>query len=140
MPEPARPEAADVDISSAGHAPVRQVMTGSVLGIVPTAPPEIALRMMVEAGVRHLPVVADGRCVGLLHEPDLLWNLWSTPGATPLCGAIARPSPACVEVTDTVGTTARRMAAASTDAVLVLDAGRIAGIVTAVDLVRLLGT
>jgi CBS domain-containing protein len=37
--------------------PVRHAMSPEVLGIVPEAPLEVALRMMVEARVRHLPVV-----------------------------------------------------------------------------------
>ena len=113
------------------------VMTPAVLGIVPAASLEVALRMMVEAGVRHLPVVDRGRCVGLLHESDILWRLWSTGGATSSrAAAVARSPVVAVATTDDLRTIARRMADAETDAALVVEEGRIVGIVTATDLVR----
>src|SRR5262245_53243895 len=102
--------------------PVQQVMTGDVLGIVPSAPLEVALRMMVEAGVRHLPVVDDDRCLGVLHEADMLWRLWSTNGASRLlCRAVMRSPAPCVDATATVRMAARCMAQTASDAVLVLD-------------------
>lgn len=113
------------------------VMTPAVLGIVPAAPLEVALRMMVEAGVRHLPVVDRGRCLGLLHESDILWRLWSTGGTTPSrAAAVARSSVVSVARTDDLRTIARRMTDAETDAALVVEEGRIVGIVTATDLLR----
>lgn len=112
-------------------------MTPEVLGIVPSAPLEVALRMMVEARVRHLPVVDRGRCVGLLHESDLLWRLWSTPAAAlPPAGAVARTPVVVVAVSNDVRTVARRMVDADTDAAVVTENGRIAGIVTTTDLLR----
>jgi CBS domain-containing protein len=117
---------------------VREVMTPDVLGIVPTAPLEVALRMMVEAGVRHLPVVDGDRCVGLLHESDVLWRLWTTEDRrAPLVAAVVRTPPLSVNAGDTVHTAAGRMTGAKTDAVLVLDAGRLVGIITATDILRL---
>jgi len=113
------------------------VMTSEVLGIVPSAPLEVALRMMVEAGVRHLPVVERDRCVGLLHESDVLWRLWSTAGGTTLrVGAVARTPAVNVVASDDVHTIARRMVDAETDAALVIESGQIVGIVTATDLLR----
>lgn len=113
------------------------VMTPAVLGIAPAAPLEVALRMMVEAGVRHLPVVDRGRCLGLLHESDILWRLWSTGGTTPSrAAAVARSSVVSVARTDDLRTIARRMTDAETDAALVVEEGRIVGIVTATDLLR----
>lgn len=120
------------------------VMTPEVLGIVPATPLEVALRMMVEARVRHLPVVDRGRCVGLLHESDVLWRLWSMAGtATPPAGAVARTPVVWAARSDDVQTVARRMTEAATDAAVVVDGppgvGRIVGIVTATDLLRRLG-
>jgi CBS domain-containing protein len=113
------------------------VMTPAVLGIVPAAPLDVALRMMVEAGVRHLPVVDSGRCVGLLHESDILWRLWSTgDGASSPVTAVARTPVVAVASTDELRTVARRLTDAGTDAALVVEGGRIVGIVTATDLLR----
>ncbi|HEY7596167.1 MAG TPA: CBS domain-containing protein [Actinophytocola sp.] len=128
-----------MDTSTLDNLPIQRVMSAEVLGIVPSAPLEVALRMMVEAGVRHLPVVERRRCLGLLHESDALWRLWSTTGAgTRPCRTVMRTPPPCVDAAGTVGMAARRMARSASDAVLVLDEGRVVGIVTATDLVDLL--
>lgn len=130
-----------MDTSTVGDRPVREIMSAHVLGIVPTAPLDVALRMMVEAGIRHLPVVDRHQCLGMLHESDVLWRLWSVTGTNPpRCGAVMRSPAPHVDTSDTVAVAARRMARADTDAVLVLDDGRVAGIVTATNLVGLLAT
>jgi CBS domain-containing protein len=116
-------------------------MTGHVLGIVPEAPLEVALRMMAEAHVRHLPVVDHRGCLGLLHETDVLWRLWSTGGANrPRCDTVMRTPVPCVNATDSVRIAARHMARIGTDVTLVLDDGQVVGIVTATNLVRLLAS
>lgn len=117
------------------------IMTPSVLGIVPSAPLDVALRMMVEAGVRHLPVVERGRCVGMLHEADVLWRLWSTAGVEPpRVVVVARTPVVTVAAADDMGTIARQMIDAETDVAVVAQDGRITGIVTAVDVLRRLAT
>lgn len=125
---------------STSDSTVRLVMTSEVIGIVPGAPLEVALRMMVEAGVRHLPVVDGGHCVGLLHESDVLWRLWSTAAKPPRVGAVARTPVVAVAVSDTVPAIARRLVDAETDAAVVVAGslvdGRIVGIVTVTDLLR----
>jgi CBS domain-containing protein len=115
-----------------------EVMTSKVLGIVPAAPLEVALRMMVEARVRHLPVVDRGHCIGLLHESDVLWRLWtSVPHSEPPRAAVVARKPVVwVDVSDDVRTIARRMVDAETDAAVVAEDDRIVGIVTASDLLR----
>lgn len=126
-----------VDSSTA----VRAVMTPDVLGIVPSAPLEVALRMMVEAAVHHLPVVDDGRCLGVVHEQDVLWRLWSAVGVLPpTVGAVVRRPALAVAVDDTVPVVARRMVDAGTDVALVLENGGLVGIVTGTDLLRLVAT
>lgn len=117
------------------------VMTPDVLGIVPSAPLEVALRMMVEAAVRHLPVVDRGHCLGVVHESDVLWRLFSAAGRRPpTVGAVVRKPPLAVAAGDSVRVVARRMVEAGTDAALVLQDGRLVGIVTGVDLLRLVAT
>ena len=119
------------------EATAKLVMTPEVLGIVPTAPLEVALRMMAEAGVRHLPVVDRGWCIGLLHESDVLWRLWSTAATVPpLVRAVARRPVVAVGVSADVREMARSMVDAETDAAVVTDNGQIVGIVTATDLLR----
>ncbi|MFL6126014.1 HPP family protein [Actinophytocola sp.] len=117
---------------------VKLVMTPEVLGIVPTASLEVALRTMAEAGVHHLPVVDRDCCIGLLHESDVLWRLWSTAATvSPLVRAVARRPVVVVGPSDDVRTVARSMVDAETDAAVVVDDdGQIVGIVTATDLLR----
>lgn len=120
---------------------VRDVMAPDILGIVPSAPLEVALRMMVEAEVHHLPVVDRGHCLGVVHESDVLWRLWSTVGSRPsTVGAVVRKPPLAVASGDSVRVVARRMVEAGTDAALVLQDGRLVGIVTGTDLLRLVAT
>lgn len=125
-------------MSTMDSAKVRLVMTREVLGIVPSAPLEVALRMMVEAKVRHLPVIDGGHCLGLLYESDVLWRLWSTVGSQPPdVGAVARTPVLSVASDAPVWTVARRLVAADADAAVVVDSNRIVGIVTAFDMMRL---
>ena len=118
--------------------PVRTAMSGEVLGIVPSAPLEVVLRMMVEAGVHHLPVVVDGDCAGMLHESDVLWRLWSTTERPPRAGSLARRPALSVDIGADARTVARRMIEEGTDAAVVRGGGRVVGIVTATDLLRVL--
>lgn len=132
-------------IQPAWDSPVASTMSGDVLGIVPHAPLETALRMMVSARVRHLPVIDGGRCLGVLHESDVLWRLWShDPGedgsaALDDAGAVARPDYPAVEADTSVRVAASLMTEHGVDAVLVTRKGRLAGILTATDVLRLLG-
>jgi CBS domain-containing protein len=129
----------DMNNQAVEHIPVRHVMTPNVLGIVPTAPLEVALRMMVEAGVHHLPVVDGDTCLGMLNEADVLWRLWSTDRSVrPLSGAVCRSPALFVEETDDVRTAARRMTEKGLDAAVVCYNGVIVGIVTVTNLLELL--
>jgi len=65
----------------------------------------------------------------------------STSGSTPpTVGAVVRNPPLAVAAGDSVRVVARRMAEAGTDAALVLHDGKLVGIVTGTDLLRLVAT
>jgi CBS domain-containing protein len=51
---------------------VRQLMTSRVTTLAPDDDLALALQMMLWSSVRHLPVVEDGRLVGLVTEHDIL--------------------------------------------------------------------
>jgi CBS domain-containing protein len=55
----------------AGSTPVSEVCTSGVEALEPDASIDDALRKMREADVRRLPVVEDGRPVGILSLGDL---------------------------------------------------------------------
>ncbi|MFC5139887.1 CBS domain-containing protein [Actinomycetospora rhizophila] len=90
-----------------------------------------ALRVMRVAGVRHLPVIADGLCVGLLLDRDLVAA--AVDGVTGPVGHLARRPVPTVEVDATTPRTARAVLAGGLDAALVTDGGVVVGIVTATD-------
>lgn len=122
----ARPDSADDDPF------VRTFMTHRLLGIVPGAPIRVALRLMADHGVHHLPVMDGPRCAAVVTETDLVRGS-VLPGAT--VADVCRPVPA-VHPGDRRSATARTMAAAGADAVIVVDGDRVLGLVTATDLVR----
>ena len=119
---------------------VSSAMSAKVLGVTPQTPLPVALRLMTETRVHHLPVIDGTRCVGLLHETDILRSLW-TDGpteATTAAGCCRAPVP-LVSPTDLVAVAAARMSRQGTDAALVTTNGEIVGIITATDIVHHLG-
>lgn len=122
--------------------PVTAVMATDVVAIDASARIPTALDIMASTGIRHLPVVERGRCLGVLVEADLVRCLAQGPGpfggsVTTTVRQLRRPAPE-LPATARVSAAARLMSADTSDAVLITDRGRILGIVTATDLVRLL--
>jgi CBS domain-containing protein len=107
------------------------LMTPRVVAITPDSPLRTALGLMAGHDVRHLPVLAGTRCLGVVGETDLVHAV--AVGGPPLVGPLARPVHA-LPATARRSEAARAMLAAGTDAVLVAEHGRIVGIVTATDL------
>jgi CBS domain-containing protein len=52
---------------------VRDAMTDYVLSIRSASPVENAVRMMTENRVKKLPVVDEGRLVGIITASDIIW-------------------------------------------------------------------
>lgn len=61
---------------------IREYMTPAPLTTAPTRSLTAAVRQMRDRRVRHLPVVEDGRVVGLLSQRDVL-IIESLPGVNP---------------------------------------------------------
>lgn len=51
---------------------VREIMTGKVLTVQPTRTVEECMALMTGKRVRHLPVIEDGRLIGVLSIGDLV--------------------------------------------------------------------
>ncbi len=122
--------------------PPVSVVLRDVVAIEAEAWLSTALQVMATTGIRHLPVVDRGRCLGVLVEGDLVRCLARdarpfTAGGGATVRHLRRPAPQ-VSPTARVSDAARRMSADMADAVLVTECGRLLGIVTATDLVRLL--
>ncbi|MER5202142.1 CBS domain-containing protein [Streptomyces sp. NPDC002825] len=54
---------------------VEEVMSAAPVTVDPEAAVAVALLVMRSARVRHLPVVAEGRLVGVVSFDDLFWQL-----------------------------------------------------------------
>ncbi len=56
--------------------PLRMVMTSDVATCSPKEDIEVVLKRMTESDVRHLPVVDDGKLVGIIEKEDALQVLY----------------------------------------------------------------
>ena len=116
------------------------VMSCDVVAIDAEARLPTALHVMATTGVRHLPVVERGRCIGMLVETDLIRCLAGEGRtfATAVTVAVRHLNRPAAELPPDarLSDAARSMSGDVSDAVLVTENGRILGIVTATDLVR----
>ncbi len=62
---------------ASGGTPVREVMTHAVRFVRPSQSSEQCMALMTENRLRHLPVVEDGRVVGLVSIGDLVKSVIS---------------------------------------------------------------
>ncbi|GAB3899659.1 hypothetical protein GCM10029964_085890 [Kibdelosporangium lantanae] len=114
-----------------------ELATAPVISVTADVDALAALRTMQANQIRHLPVLVDGSCVGLLSETDVLLGLLTrTRGPLPTAGELChRPAPTVDDRTSRADA-ARIMQETGSDA-LVVSAGRqVVGVLTAVDLVR----
>jgi len=61
---------------------VEEIMSRNLTVTAPNEPVENCLRMMTERHIRHLPVVENGRLVGLISIGDLVKHVISCQSAT----------------------------------------------------------
>lgn len=57
---------------SSADTPVGQIMTSPVVTVTPTDTAQTCMEVMTARKIRHLPVVDDGRLVGLISIGDLV--------------------------------------------------------------------
>ncbi|SHF70729.1 universal stress protein [Streptoalloteichus hindustanus] len=147
QPEPATATTSAVESPAAPSTPpvqdtaVSAVMSRFVLAVRPDTPLPDALRLMASCAVRHLPVVDEGVCTGLLSEADALWRLTadrSLSGPTATAAQVAqRPLPH-VPANSTLGQAASQMRDTDGDGLLVTDGDQVVGILTTADVLALL--
>ncbi|WP_028927892.1 CBS domain-containing protein [Pseudonocardia acaciae] len=126
----APPETLDED------PPLADLMTRRLVGITPDADALVALGLLADAGIRHLPVLRGHRCQGLIFEHDIIRCLAEGRLRGPVTvGSLCRPVPT-LRSADRSSTAARSMNATGVDAVLVTEGHRLVGLVTATDLIR----
>ena len=116
------------------------VMTGPVVSVDTSAAVSDAIRLMRTHGVRHLPVVEDGRFLGLVDDRLIAHALLTAvgPGAPedqPVSAATMHYVPQAAPTTP-MPRVANLLRHSRTDAVVVVDpADRLLGIITTVDVV-----
>lgn len=66
---------------SSRETPVSAIMTGEVITVVPSMKVVSCLQLMTDRSVRHLPVMVDGRLMGIVSIGDLVRHIISAQGA-----------------------------------------------------------
>ena len=101
-------------------------------------PLERAREMMREHAIRHLPVVREGKLVGVIDDrhAELMAGQAGHAGKRPSVASACRLDPYVVDAATPLEEVLREMAARRTDAALVTRKGRLAGIFTASDAFR----
>jgi len=128
---------------------ISELMTPNIETVRETDSCREAAVRMCRAKVRHLPVIdRTGRLVGIVTDRDLRHRLFSPPvfraiGTVPVESLLKIPvtevmsSPvATTGVDDELETAAARMLENKIGSLVVVDRGRVAGIVTETDLLR----
>lgn len=121
-----------------------QAMTRDVICISPNEALEAAHDIMGEWDIRHLPVVEDGRLVGILSDRDVLLhsskgagNEWDVEEVD--VGEVMTPDPITCSPTDSIAHIASVMTERKIDSLPVVeDDGDLVGLITSTDLLELL--
>jgi CBS domain-containing protein len=95
--------------------------------------------IMKQHGIRHLPVMRDNTLVGLVSQRELdvaLAVIGDDPKIPLLVWAVCRQDPYVVELDEPMVEVAETMANRHLDSVLVTRQGKLAGILTTVDICR----
>lgn len=120
---------------------VENVMSNDVRTIAPDTAPAEAIRIMDKHRIRHLPVVEDGRLIGVVSDRDLLAATgWLTSSATETLAhevrAIMHAPVKTLDPQDQLVTASLQLILHGIGCMPVVDGDRLVGIVTDVDLLR----
>lgn len=121
-----------------------RVMTREVHCVTPEVPLAKAWTMMTELRVRHVPVLYDGRLVGILSDRDVLVRAARASDGTLAvpevsCGEAMTANPVAVPATTPVSKVAALMLQHRIDSIPIVDLeGQLWGLVTSSDLIELL--
>ena len=114
---------------------VRQIMTRRVVTVSPETTLAEARRLLDEHRIRHLPVLVNGRLVGIVSDRDL-GSASAADGRRTAVGRVMTPKPFTVSSDARVEEAARLMLDHHVGGLPVIDAGELTGIVTGEDLLR----
>jgi CBS domain-containing protein len=119
----------------ASATPVRDVMTREVVTVSPGDPVVLAAELMLERRHTSLPVVDDGRLIGIVSEADILTNPLSGRPEYAMVSAVMTRTPITVNVDATVGHARALIADRGLRTVPVVEGDRLAGVLSRSDLV-----
>ncbi len=133
------------------HTPVSACMTASVITVGPYASLAEAWQTMSDKQIRRLPVIEDGRLLGIITQSDILNAKPSDPARRMNLADVAAQldklvvsvvmtrEPVCVFANDTVGHAAELMLEHKIGGLPVLDTQRqLCGVITESNIFRLL--
>ena len=118
---------------------VQDIMTTEVQTVPPGAPADEAWTVMRAKGIRHLAVTEAGRVVGILSDRDAGGRQGSPVRRNRTVSELMTSNVVTVPPTTTVRKAANLMRGRSIGCLVVTQGERIVGIVTAADLLDLLG-
>lgn len=126
---------------------VRDIMTPEPRTLKSTDLLTDAWTVLINGGFHHLPVLDDGKLVGVLSASDLLERLRGQDHAIRDTGVILEDAPiselmsrnvVAISADAPVDHAVKRLSRGDLHSLLVLDEGAVVGIVTATDLARML--
>src|SRR5690348_3812858 len=115
------------------------IMSADVFTIGPDEPVGAAWREMRRHRIRHLAVAEDGDLVGVVSERDLGGGKEPPPARNRTVRDIMTTPPGSVAPATTLRQAANRMRGHTIGSLLVVDHGKLVGVVTTTDLLDLLG-
>jgi CBS domain-containing protein len=110
-------------------------MIREIFVVSPAVGVRAARRLMERLNIRYLPVVADGKLIGMVSDRDLLEYGPDEPGT---CGQVMTSPPLTCAPDMPVNQLATMMVANRIDSILMVQNGRLVGLVTSGDLLALL--
>ena len=122
---------------------IASCMTRDPLNLGPDATAAQALALLDEAGVRHLPVVEDGALVGIVSDRDLLERtgrglLGEQNGGDERLAEFMHKDPVTAAPDDFIVSAVSELSVHGIGCLPVVDEGRLVGIVSETDFMRLL--
>src|SRR5262245_26935525 len=116
---------------------VRNWMSAPAIALAPQVTASAALAFMEKRQIRRLPVVEDGRLVGIVTKSDLLGTARKHSAVTTIANVMTR-KPFSVQEEDTLEKAASLMLEKKVSGLPVLDGDRLVGVITESDLFRAL--
>lgn len=116
---------------------VQSIMTKTVVSASPDATVREAIQLIDDNDIRHLPIVEDGRLVGIVSDRDLRAYERSDERLAIPVGEVMTQEPVCMEVGESLASVIDIMLEYKIGALPVVgEEGELVGIVSYIDVLR----